>query len=169
MQWTCGSENNNGLPGAMINVPSNFHPQEKWSQCWALSHLPFPFCVHAAFSHYLLLLNLIGSGNAWLLVHTHWCMNIGQESTLTQSTMFRQFFLHLLYYYYYYLLLLLQWPRLSHIVGSAGGSLARVFTNWLARPDVWLVRAGILNLAMVPAIACLLFTKDTVGSLTSTN
>ena len=32
-----------------------------------------------------------------------------------------------------------------------------------------LVRAGIWNLAMVPAIARLVFTMDTVGSLTSTD
>ena len=32
-----------------------------------------------------------------------------------------------------------------------------------------LVRAGIWNFAMVPAIACLLFTKDTMGPFTSNN
>ena len=55
------------------------------------------------------------------------------------------------------------------LVGSAGGKLARVFMNPLARSDVRLVVAGIWNLAMVPVIAHLLLAKDTMGSLTSTN
>ena len=52
---------------------------------------------------------------------------------------------------------------------SAGETLPWLLTNRVAKPDVRLVRAGIWNLAMVPAIACLFFTKDTVGSLKCTD
>ena len=60
-----------------------------------------------------------------------------------------------------------QYPTL--FVGSARGSLIRVFTNRPVRFDIRLVRVAIWNLAMLPAIAHLLVVKDTMGFLTSTN
>ena len=55
------------------------------------------------------------------------------------------------------------------LVASARRSLDQVFTNQLARPDVRLIWERICNLFWVLAIARLLFTKDTMESLTSTN
>ena len=49
-------------------------------------------------------------------------------------------------------------------VGVASLAEGMAVIQWLL-----LVRAGICNLIRVPAIARLLFVKDTVGSLTSIN
>ena len=47
--------------------------------------------------------------------------------------------------------------------------LGKGYTWWFVFAFPAVVRAGILNLFMVPVITHLLFTKDTVESLTSTD
>jgi len=47
--------------------------------------------------------------------------------------------------------------------------LGRGYTGWFAIAFPAVVKSGIWNLVMVPTIARLLFAKDTLGYLTSTN
>ena len=47
--------------------------------------------------------------------------------------------------------------------------LGKGYIGWFAIAFPAVVRAGIWNLAMMPAMAQRLFSKDTVGSLTSIN